>query len=42
MVATAARLHQLPACGEASRSYFTVPPRLGKGFSNGTQGVFYA
>ena len=30
MVATAARLHQLPACGEASRSSFTVPPRLGK------------
>ena len=25
MVATAARLHQLPACGEASRSSFTVP-----------------
>ncbi len=30
MVATAARLHQLPACGEASRSSFTVPARLGK------------
>ena len=30
MVATAARLHQPPACGEASRSSFTVPPRRGK------------